>query len=85
MNSIRNFFAQRPNNPFEMLQRFNQFRSDPIGALMRSNPNLNIPQNISNNPQAIVQYLLSTGQMSQEQFQQFSQQANQLQGMLPRY
>lgn len=84
MNSIRNFFTQQPPNPFTMFQRFQQFRSNPVAALMQMNPNLNIPSNIANNPQAIVQYLLSTGQMTQDQFQQFSQQANQLQNMLGR-
>lgn len=51
-----------------ILSLFNNFVQNPIQALLSAN--LNIPQNILNNPQAIVQYLLSSGQVSQNQVNQ---------------
>lgn len=51
-----------------ILNLFNNFVQNPIQALLSAN--LNIPQNIVNNPQAIVQYLLSSGQVSQNQVNQ---------------
>ena len=59
------------NNIFNMLQGLMQ---NPIQTLMSAN--LNIPGNIANNPQAIVQHLLSTGQISQDQVNQAMQARN---------
>lgn len=36
---------------------------------------LNVPQNILNNPNAIIQYLLNTGQITQEQYNRAAQAA----------
>lgn len=46
------------NNIFNMIQ---QFQSNPMQMLMQR---FNIPQNI-NNPQDIIQHLLNSGQISQ--------------------
>jgi len=46
-----------------MLYFMNQFKQNPLGMLMQR---YNIPQNISD-PQAIVQHLLNSGQITQEQ------------------
>lgn len=54
------------NNMTNLLQQFNQFRSTYTGG----------------NPKQQVQSLLQSGQMSQAQFQQFAQMANQLRGMI---
>ena len=59
------------NNIFNMLQGLMQ---NPVQTLMSAN--LNIPGNIANNPQAIVQHLLSTGQISQDQVNQAMQARN---------
>lgn len=48
------------NNVMNMM---NQFRQNPLGMLMQM---YKIPQNL-NNPQAIVQHLLNSGQITQEQ------------------
>lgn len=48
------------NNMYAMLQ---QLRSNPMQLLSRK---FNIPQNI-NTPQDIIQHLLNTGQVTQEQ------------------
>ncbi len=55
-----------------LLQAYQQFRSNPMQMLMQR---YNIPQGIdTNNPNAILQHLLNTGQVSQAQ-------VNSLQGM----
>ena len=50
------------NNPMNMLQQFNQFRQQMAGK----------------DPEAIVKNMLSTGQMSQQQYEQLANQARQL-------
>lgn len=57
-----------------MLNLLNGLMQNPMGTLMSRN--LNIPQNIANNPQAIVQHLLSSGQISQDQVNQAMQMRN---------
>ena len=52
--------------PMQMMQQFAQFRRMMHGR----------------NPQQIVQNLLSSGKMTQEQFEQLKQQANELQKIL---
>lgn len=54
------------NNPLRMIQQFAQFKRQMAGK----------------NPQAIVQELLSSGKMSQQQFEQFKAQAQSLQSIL---
>lgn len=58
------------------MQQFNMFRQNPLQFLMQRR--LNIPQQYMNDPKGAVEYLMQNGQMSQQQFQQFSQMANQM-------
>ena len=53
------------NNPFAMIQKFNEFR-----------------QNFTGDPRQVVQQLLNSGRMSQSQFNQLSQMANEFQKYL---
>lgn len=65
----QNHFAGPGNmsgGPMQMMQQFAQFRRMMKGR----------------NPQQMVQNLLSSGQMTQEQFEQLKQQANELQKIL---
>lgn len=55
-----------------VMQMFTQFRQNPMNLLSRR---FNIPQNI-NNPQDIVQHLLNSGQVTQEQVNQAMQMRN---------
>ena len=55
---------------------FQQFMGNPAQMMQRSG--LNIPQNIANDPNAIIQHLLSSGRMSQQQYNQLQQMANNL-------
>lgn len=47
----------------DILNLYQQFKANPLGMLSMR---FNIPQNI-NNPNDIVQHLLNTGQVSQDQ------------------
>ena len=89
MNSLRNIFGggglNLPGplaNVADILQKFWRFASNPIGAL--TGLNVNIPSNVGNNPENVVNYLRSTGQMSDDQFNQFSQWAKPFQNLLSR-
>lgn len=58
--------AGQVNNPFELMRQFQEFKKNMAGK----------------NPQAMVQELLNSGQMSQTQFEELKKQAQSLQGIL---
>ena len=70
------------NNPMNFMQMFGQFRQNPTQFLIQQK--FNIPQNIGSNPQAIVQHLLDTNQISQQQVNQARQMLPQFNQMLGR-
>lgn len=74
MNAFQNFG--------NVMQMWNQFRQNPIGAMMQMG--YNVPQHLQNNPEAIVNYLRNSGQMTEQQFNQFSNMARQFQNQMPR-
>ena len=59
-----------------MMSQLQRLRANPLQFLM--NHRLNIPQELQNNPQGIVQYLLNTGQMSQNDFNNLQSRVRQL-------
>lgn len=61
------------NSSMNLMQMFGQFKQNPMQFISRQ---YNLPQNVGNNPQQIVQYLLDSGQINQ-------QMVNRAQGMLP--
>ena len=67
-------------NIANLMQMFSQFRQNPIGAIMGMG--FNVPQHLQNNPEGTVNYLRNSGQMSDQQFNQFSQLAHMFQGNL---
>lgn len=50
-----------------LFQAYQMLRSNPMQILSQR---FNIPQNISNNPNDIIQHLLNTGQINQAQVNQ---------------
>lgn len=62
------------NNIGNIMSMFNKLTQNPAQTLLESG--LNIPSNIANNPQAIVQHLLNTGQINQQQVNQAMQMKN---------
>ena len=60
------------------MQAVQQFKANPIQYLMANKLNLSIPQEIANDPNAILQHLVSTGQVSQNQVNAGYQRASNL-------
>ena len=60
-----------------LMGRFKGFVNNPMAFLMQNR--LNIPQEYMNDPQGAIQYLLNTGKLTQEQYNQAVVQARQLQ------
>ena len=60
------------NNLMGLYQAFMQ---NPMGFLLQSK--INVPQNIANDPNAIIEYLMSNGARSQSQYNQAQQLFNQ--------
>ena len=60
--------------PNQLLQNMQQLKQNPMQFLLQRK--LNIPQNVPlNDPQAILNHLASTGQVSQQQINQAYQMA----------
>ena len=57
-------------NPAQLL---NQLRQDPLGTLRKAG--YNVPADISS-PQAIIQHLMNSGQITQQQVNQAQQMAH---------
>lgn len=66
------------NNPMmgnQMMQMLGQLKANPMQFLMQRR--MNIPANIANDPSAIVNHLLQTGQVSQDAVNRAYQQMGQ--------
>lgn len=61
----------------QMMNMLNQFRQNPMQILSKR---FNLPQNLPNNPQEIIQHLLNTGQISQGQVNNAMQMKKQFFG-----
>lgn len=72
-NKLFSMLGQRPNPMSSLMSQMNQLRSNPMQFLMQRK--YKIPAGM-NNPQDIVQHLLNTGQMSQDQFNTLQQRVN---------
>jgi RIO-like serine/threonine protein kinase len=59
-----------------IIAMFQQFMGNPMQMMQRGG--LNIPKDIQNNPNAIIQHLMSSGKMSQQQYNQLQAMANNL-------
>lgn len=69
-------------DPFGSMQgfmgQFQGFMQNPMQYMMQKK--LNIPQNLQNDPNGAIQYLMNAGTMSQEQYNQLQRMAQQIQG-----
>ena len=52
------------NGPVNPMQALSQLRSNPVRMLSKAG--YNVPEDIGSNPQAIVQHLLNTNQITQQ-------------------
>ena len=89
MNMMRNLFGSGGQglpgplgNIAALFQKFNQFVKNPFGALLGMG--INIPNNLSNDPKAMVNYLRNSGQMNDNQFSQIKDLAEQFQNFMPK-
>ena len=72
MNNRFPFGGNMPQmNPMQMLQ---QLRQNPVQMLRQAG--LNVPDNL-NDPNAIIQHLMNSGQVSQQRYEQARQMAAQ--------
>lgn len=69
-----------PGNMMQMLGMLPKFMKNPMAAMMECG--MNVPQNIQDNPQAITNYLLNSGQMTQDQYNTVSSLANMAQNFI---
>lgn len=72
MNPLFNALGGMTGN-VGMMNLINQFKSNPMAMLRQR---FNIPDNI-NDPNAVIQHLMNTGQLSQAQYEQARQMAQQ--------
>lgn len=63
-------------NPTMTNAMFNQFMQNPFQFLLQRK--IKIPNEYANDPQGAVQYLMNTGQMSQETFEGLRNRASQM-------
>lgn len=61
-------------NPMQIMQMMQQLKANPMSMLGR----YNIPQNIANNPQAIIQAMMNNGSVSQAQYNNAMQMARNM-------
>ena len=60
-----------------LMYQLQALRQNPMQFLMQKR--FNVPQNIASDPNAIIQHLMNTGQISQAQYNQAAQMAKQFQ------
>lgn len=78
MNPLNNFLNNNNNN--------NNMQQNQNGNPMQMiNEFMQFAKNFKGNPQQEVMNMLNNGQMSQQQFEQLSQQAKQLQEMFKQF
>lgn len=58
----------------QLLQMVSQLKSNPMSILS----NFGVPQNISNNPQDVIQYLMNNGNITQSQYDDAIKQAQSM-------
>ena len=58
-----------------MMQMLNQLKANPMQFLAKSK--FNIPQNLTNDPNAIINHLVSSGQVSQQAYNRAYNMARQ--------
>lgn len=62
-------------NPMQLIQMAQQLQGNPMQFLAQRG--IQIPANIANNPQAIIQQMLNSGRVTQQQYDQARQMAAQ--------
>lgn len=74
--NMPNFSMNNNNNMMNFITNFQQLMANPAQYAMTR---FGIPQNLANNPDAIIQQMMSTGQLNQAQYNAARQMASQIQ------
>lgn len=61
-------------NPLQVMQMLPQLKNNPMSIL----GSLGVPQNISNDPQAVIQNLMNNGKITQDQYNNAMQMAKNM-------
>lgn len=61
-------------NPIQIMQLLPSLKSNPMAMLGQ----FGVPQNISNDPQAVIQNLMNNGRITQDQYNQAMQMAKNM-------
>lgn len=64
-------------NPMQIMAMLNQFKQNPMAILGKR---FNLPENLNNHPQDIINHLLSSGQINKNMVDQATQMKNQFFG-----
>lgn len=70
------FNSLKPQQSNSIMEQFNTFQQNPIKFLL--NRNIQIPQDLQQDPKGAVQYLLNSGNMTQAQFNKLNSVTSQL-------
>lgn len=73
---------QQPTQQMNPMQMVQQLKQNP--AQMLSQAHLNVPQNMMNNPQQIVNHLVQSGQVPQDRLNAAMQMAQRMGFNIPR-
>ena len=65
------------NNFMNIFNMFQGFMQNPIGYLIQNK--INVPQNMANDPNAIIQQMMNSGMINQNQYNQAQQMYRQMQ------
>ena len=64
------------NNPMNIMQMVQQIKQNPMQMLVQRR--LNVPQSMANDPNQIINHLLQTNQISQDQINRAYQMAQKI-------
>lgn len=75
---IFNAMNQKPQNRgFDMVEAYNRFSQNPF-AFIAQTRHIDIPMEFRNDPQQVVQYLMNSGKMTQNDIDAMKQMAQRM-------
>lgn len=66
MNNLYNSLNGPQPGKMDIIKQYNAFKTNPFDFLLQMK-GINVPVDYRNNPEATIQYLMNSGQMSQDQ------------------
>lgn len=75
------YSAMVGNNLQNLFGAAQQFKANPIGFLLQKRVGVNVPQNIANDPNAMLQHLINTGQVNPSRVEAAKQEIIKMGGL----